>query len=130
MNSSLGILTAGLLLFSCRGHLYCQNFIVNCADDRSRHIVIDILSKLHARLSTDTTDVDYIIECRITSPEKFNAKHKGYIVIYDKAHTEISRTKEIKRVACATNGFNAAADIFQVLAEDHMPPLIEKIIKQ
>lgn len=130
MKTRLGILVAGLLFFTCRQQLYSQTFVVNCADDRSRHIVYHILDKLRTRIANNSEDADYIIECRITHPEKFDAKHTGYMVIYDRMGTEVSRTKDIKRNACAANGFNASAEIFQVLAEDHMPPLIKKITKQ
>lgn len=127
MKSSLSILATCLLFFIFMQKAYCQTFSVKCNDDRSRYMVQDILKKLNTKLARDIAEADYIVECKITVPQDFKAKYKGCIIIYDRNGTEISRTVEIKRNACAVNGFNAAADIFQVLAEEHMPELINKI---
>lgn len=127
MRKSLKILATGLLFFTCSLTARSQTFMVICTDDRSRYIVQDILIKLNVELTDEADNTDYIVECQIISPKDFKAKHKGRIIIYDREHTENSRTEEVKRNAAAGNGFNASADIFQVLAEDHMPQLIEKI---
>jgi hypothetical protein len=49
------------------------------------------------------------------------------MVLYNSEGKEIARTKTIKRKACAANGFNAAADIFQVLAESYLSEVLRKI---
>lgn len=130
MKSGPIIFTICLLLFLFFQKAQGQVFSVKCNDDRSRYMVLETLKRLNAKLARDTLEADYMVECHITAPQDFKAKHKGCIIIYDRMRTEIARTSEIKRNACAVNGFNAAADIFQVLAEDQLPALIDKIINQ
>jgi hypothetical protein len=73
---------------------------------------------------------DYTIVCLITQTSKINSMYKGYLKIEDsKSGKEISRSKEVRRGAVAANGFNAANNIFQVIADKQLIQLIEPLKK-
>lgn len=78
-------------------------------------------------VSSDSSSYDYKIECLIRQTSKFNSMYKGYVRISDRSGKELARSEEVRRGAVATNGYNAGANIFGVIAEKQLPGLIQKL---
>jgi hypothetical protein len=123
----LFLLSYGCLLFASKS--LAQTFYVNCADDRAYSIVCLVLQKMEFEITTRTVGFDFAVDCIISEnkSDNYNKPFSGYMVLYNSEGKEIARTKTIKRKACAANGFNAAADIFQVLAESYLSEVLRKI---
>lgn len=116
-----------LISFSIAAAASAQTFYIDCADDRAFTIVMKVVQYLKYDVTGKPDQFDFSIRCVLESGKDYDKPSKGYMVIYSQSGVEVARTKAIKRKSCAANGFNVSADIFQVLAEIHLPDILSKL---
>ncbi|CAG5072867.1 hypothetical protein DYBT9623_04407 [Dyadobacter sp. CECT 9623] len=108
---------------------FAQTFYVEPTEKGFEKKIIEKLKYDSYKVTADSSAYDYKIECLIRQTSKFNSMYKGYIRISDKTGKEVARSEEVRKGAVAVNGFNAADNIFGVIAEKQLPQIIKTLSK-
>jgi len=119
-----------LLILICPISCFAQTFFVSGNDHKSCEHVIQKIKFEGYNTSNDSTTADYTAQLLIDGQYKvvsFKRAYQGYIRIIDnKTGKEIGRTRVVKRNPAALNGYNAAADIFAIIAKKYLVQELRK----
>ncbi len=114
-----------LSLFAFAG--YSQTFYVEPTEKGFEKHISEKLKYEGYKLTSESEEADFKIECLIHQTSKFNSMYKGFVKISDKGGKEITRTKEVRKGAVAANGFNAGANIFSVIANKYLIEIVKNL---
>lgn len=101
-----------------------QSFFVNCEDEKSKSILELKVKNEGYKIAASPNDSDYILECKVWQTSKFNSMYKGNLSVV-KSGNVIATSSDVRRGAVAVNGFNASANIFEVIARKELPGLLK-----